>query len=73
MSEISDESDRHRVENRRVGAAADWLSNEIVPVLRRVYGALAQALRIFFMATADMFGHADGTEWGVSHYRVRAA
>ena len=27
--------------------------------------------RIFFLATAGMFGHAGGSEWGVSHYRMR--
>lgn len=62
--------------------ALDWLSNfdarreEIVPVFRRVYGAEAalwlRRWRIFFLATAGMFGHAGGSEWGVSHYRMRA-
>jgi cyclopropane-fatty-acyl-phospholipid synthase len=62
--------------------AMDWLSNfdarrgEIEPVLRTVYGqdsALwAKRWRIFFLATAGMFGHAGGKEWGVSHYRMRA-
>ena len=28
--------------------------------------------RWFFLATAGLFGHAGGTEWGVSHYRLRA-
>jgi cyclopropane-fatty-acyl-phospholipid synthase len=63
--------------------ALDWLANfdarrdEIEPVLRSVYGqdaALwAKRWRIFFLATAGMFGHAGGKEWGVSHYRMRAA
>ncbi len=62
--------------------ALDWLANfdarrdEIEPVLRAVYGqdaALwAKRWRIFFLATAGMFGHAGGSEWGVSHYRMRA-
>jgi cyclopropane-fatty-acyl-phospholipid synthase len=29
--------------------------------------------RWFFLATAGLFGHADGSEWGVSHYRMKAA
>ena len=60
--------------------ALDWLNNfdtrreEIMPVLSRVYGAdtplWAKRWRIFFLATAGMFGHAGGKEWGVSHYRM---
>jgi cyclopropane-fatty-acyl-phospholipid synthase len=63
--------------------ALDWLANfdarrdEIMPVLRRVYGADAplwlRRWRIFFLATAGLFGYAGGREWGVSHYRMRAA
>jgi cyclopropane-fatty-acyl-phospholipid synthase len=62
--------------------ALDWLANfdarrdQIVPVLRRVYGAdtplWLRRWRIFFLATAGMFGHAGGKEWGVSHYRMKA-
>jgi cyclopropane-fatty-acyl-phospholipid synthase len=62
--------------------ALDWLKNfdarrdEVMPVLWRVYGADAplwlRRWRIFFLATAGMFGHAGGREWGVSHYRMRA-
>jgi cyclopropane-fatty-acyl-phospholipid synthase len=62
--------------------ALHWLANfdarrdEIVPVLRRVYGLDApiwlRRWRIFFLATAGMFGHAGGREWGVSHYRMKA-
>ena len=61
--------------------ALDWLSNfdarqsEIMPVLRRVYGDDAplwnRRWRLFFLATAGMFGYAGGREWGVSHYRMR--
>ena len=29
--------------------------------------------RLFFLATAGLFGAMDGTEWGVSHYRLRLA
>ncbi len=63
--------------------ALDWLHNsdtrrdEIMEVLRAVYGddaALwARRWRIFFLATAGMFGHAGGAEWGVSHYRMAPA
>ena len=63
--------------------ALDWLANfdarreEIVPVLRQVYGSeaplWARRWRIFFLATAGMFGHAGGREWGVSHYRMAPA
>ena len=44
-------------------------------VLREVYGAEAplwkRRWRLFFLATAGLFGHAGGEEWGVSHYRLR--
>jgi cyclopropane-fatty-acyl-phospholipid synthase len=26
-----------------------------------------------FLVTPGLFGYADGTEWGVSHYRMKAA
>ena len=29
--------------------------------------------RLFFLATSGLFGYADGREWGVSHYRMKAA
>ena len=63
--------------------ALDWLRNfdaqrdEIERVLREVYGddtALwMRRWRWFFLATAGLFGHAGGSEWGVSHYRMKAA
>jgi cyclopropane-fatty-acyl-phospholipid synthase len=63
--------------------AHDWLANfdahrdEIERVLHDVYGndtALwMRRWRWFFLATAGLFGHADGSEWGVSHYRMKAA
>jgi cyclopropane-fatty-acyl-phospholipid synthase len=63
--------------------ALDWLANfdsnrdAIESVLRGVYGddtALwLRRWRWFFLATAGLFGHADGSEWGVSHYRMTTA
>jgi cyclopropane-fatty-acyl-phospholipid synthase len=62
--------------------ALDWLGNfdshrdEIEAVLRKVYGndtALwMRRWRWFFLATSGLFGYADGSEWGVSHYRMKA-
>jgi cyclopropane-fatty-acyl-phospholipid synthase len=62
--------------------ALDWLGNldshreEIEAVLRTVYAndtALwMRRWRWFFLATSGLFGYADGSEWGVSHYRMRA-
>ena len=63
--------------------ANDWLRNfdahrdAIANVLRPVYGADSalwmRRWRWFFLATAGLFGHADGNEWGVSHYLLKAA
>ena len=62
--------------------ALDWLANfdahasEIEAVLRDVYGSdtnlWIRRWRWFFLATAGLFGHAGGSEWGVSHYRMKA-
>lgn len=61
--------------------ALDWLANfdahapAIEPILADVYGRDAalwrRRWRLFFLATAGLFGHAGGSEWGVSHYRLR--
>jgi cyclopropane-fatty-acyl-phospholipid synthase len=61
--------------------ALDWLANfdahpaEIRRMMRDVYGAQAgvwtRRWRLFFLATAGLFGHAGGSEWGVSLYRLR--
>ncbi|MEA2918715.1 MAG: cyclopropane-fatty-acyl-phospholipid synthase [Bradyrhizobium sp.] len=63
--------------------AHDWLANfdshrgEIEAILRDVYGndtALwMRRWRWFFLATSGLFGYAAGSEWGVSHYRMKAA
>jgi len=61
--------------------AEDWLANydrnahEIDEILRNVYGKDARLWgrrwRLFFLATAGLFGYDRGEEWGVSHYRLR--
>ena len=63
--------------------ALDWLARfdarraDIEPMLREVYGSdtalWMRRWRWFFLATSGLFGHADGSEWGVSHYRMKAA
>jgi cyclopropane-fatty-acyl-phospholipid synthase len=63
--------------------ALDWLANfdrnrrAIEKILRPIYGrdtALwMRRWRWFFLATAGLFGYADGGEWGVSHYRMSVA
>ena len=63
--------------------ARDWLANfdanraEIETVLRRVYGEATplwmRRWRWFFLATSGLFGFSGGSEWGVSHYRMKAA
>jgi cyclopropane-fatty-acyl-phospholipid synthase len=62
--------------------ALDWLANfdshsrEIEGILRGVYGddtnLWMRRWRWFFLATAGLFGYADGSEWGVSHFRMKA-
>lgn len=61
--------------------ALDWIAlydanaEAIEPVLRATYGADWQLWRrrwrLFFLATAGLFGANGGQEWGVSHYRLR--
>jgi cyclopropane-fatty-acyl-phospholipid synthase len=63
--------------------ALDWLANfdsrrdEIEAILRGVHGSdtslWMRRWRWFFLATAGLFGYADGSEWGVSHYRMKKA
>lgn len=58
-----------------------WLENldrngkEALALLRPVYGAEAaiwlQRWRMFYMACAELFGFAGGTEWRVAHYLFR--
>ena len=61
--------------------AEDWLLNydlhgdAIATLLRGVYGSQAaiwqRRWRLFFLATSGLFGYKRGSEWGVSHYRLR--
>ena len=61
--------------------AEDWLVNfdrkigAIDVVLKQTYGADAtlwrRRWRLFFLATAGLFGYAGGSDWGVGHYRLR--
>lgn len=61
--------------------ALDWLDNmdanreAIRTIFESTYGRNAslwmRRWRLFFLATAGLFGHADGAEWGVSHYLLR--
>ena len=59
-----------------------WLRNmdqhrgDIMPILENTYGSSDAAMwfqrwRIFFMACAELFGHDEGREWFVSHYRFK--
>ena len=60
--------------------ANHWLENqdrhrdEVMSVLVQAYGAADaarwnQRWRMFWMACAELFGHADGNDWLVAHYR----
>ncbi len=63
--------------------AEDWLWNfdrneaAVGAVMRSTYGEDAKLWqrrwRLFFLATAGLFGHGDSTEWGVSHYLLKPA
>ena len=63
--------------------AVHWLENfdanlpRIDQLLRDVYGDLAplwrRRWRLFYLATAGLFGHANGDAWGVSHYLLKPA
>lgn len=60
--------------------AEAWLQNTdahrvaILPLFEETYGKASakvwlQRWRIFYMACAELWGYAEGKEWGVSHYR----
>ena len=58
--------------------ALDWLENfdreseRVDAILKQVYGSDAnlwrRRWRLFFLATAGLFGHDNGEVWGVGHY-----
>jgi cyclopropane-fatty-acyl-phospholipid synthase len=61
--------------------ALHWLENfdreaaRVQPILQEVYGKDAalwsRRWRMFFLATAGLFGYGGGDEWGVGHYLMR--
>ena len=61
--------------------AMDWLDNFddniewIDPILKSVYGKDAglwrRRWRLFFLATAGLFGHDGGQEWPIGHYLMK--
>lgn len=61
--------------------ANDWLANfdanidVIRPILLETYGRESRAWetrwRLFFLATAGLFGHGNGEEWGVVHHLLK--
>ena len=55
--------------------AFEFFDKSVRPILAAVYGAEAgvwqRRWRLFFLATAGLFGDSGGAEWGVSHYRLR--
>jgi cyclopropane-fatty-acyl-phospholipid synthase len=63
--------------------ASDWLarfdenSARIDLILEATYGGRAKLWkrrwRLFYLATEGLFGYRGGSEWGVAHYRLRAA
>jgi cyclopropane-fatty-acyl-phospholipid synthase len=57
-------------------AQMDARRTAVREILAQAYGADQVSRwwvrwRIFFMACAELFGHADGREWQVGHYRLR--
>lgn len=74
--------DRWLIDGRHYQRTADcWLQNQdshrdaLAPLLRATYGSAAelwtQRWRMFWMACSELFGYAEGREWGVAHYRMR--
>jgi cyclopropane-fatty-acyl-phospholipid synthase len=61
--------------------AFDWLDRmdrnigAVRPILEKTYGKDAKLWerrwRLFFLATAGLFGFDDGKPWAVSHYRLK--
>jgi cyclopropane-fatty-acyl-phospholipid synthase len=54
-------------------ASLDAARERVLPILSETYGARDAAIwlqrwRMFYMAVAELFGYAGGSEWGVAHY-----
>lgn len=53
-------------------ASLDASRDRVLPILELCYGPHArvwlQRWRMFYMAVAELFGYAKGSEWGVAHY-----
>jgi cyclopropane-fatty-acyl-phospholipid synthase len=53
-------------------AGMDVARARILPVFQKTYGKDAavwfQRWRMFYMAVAELFGYAEGNQWGVGHY-----
>jgi cyclopropane-fatty-acyl-phospholipid synthase len=74
---------RWRWDGRHYQKTAEaWLRNldaareELAPLMHATYGEAAgvwwQRWRLFFLSVAELFGHADGQQWFVSHYLFEA-
>ena len=55
----------------------DARRDDVRPILAQTYGPAEaerwrQRWRVFFMACAELFGYAEGSEWLVRHTRLRA-
>jgi cyclopropane-fatty-acyl-phospholipid synthase len=78
---FSVEAEQHWSGTHYERTALLWLENfdrnrgPIGEVLRATYGADAEVWRrrwrLFFLAVAGLFGHANGDVWGVGQYRLR--
>ena len=49
----------------------DILARQMPPVQYADANLWRRRWRLFFLATAGLFGHSRGEEWGVSHYRLK--
>jgi hypothetical protein len=64
---------RQVVESIKIGVTPHGIVLGLI--LRDIYGAdtalWRRRWRLFFLATAGLFDHASGGDWGVSHFRLR--
>ncbi len=76
--------ERWLVDGRHYQRTANhWLAQQdlhrdaVMPILQQAYvdaaGLWFQRWRMFWMACAELFGYADGSEWMVAHYRFSKA